>query len=206
MCLWLGTQTRDFNMVAMHPVERWFVNSRIDSWFHRSFGIRRLIEHIEGPDPETIYEVGCGVGITTRLIAGRFPNASITAIDIDSGQIQRARKLSAHPNVEFREGDATQLETPGDSVDACFASFVLHHMPDYRRAVAEVARVLKTGAKLYVLDASVQSLNLFHRWVRFHHLGEFTRQELVDALEGSGLKVHWHTGRFLIFIECVKGR
>ena len=193
-------------MVAMHPVEKCFVNSRVDSWFHRSFGIRRLIEHIEGPDPETIIEIGCGVGITTRSIAGRFPNASITAIDIDSGQIQRARKLSAHPNVEFREGDATQLATPGESVDACFASFVLHHMPDYRRAVAEVARVLKAGAKLYVLDASVQSLNPLHPWVRFHHLGEFTRQELVDALEQKGLKVHWLTGRFLIFIECVRGR
>ena len=63
-------------------------------------------------------------------------------------QISLARKRNL--NVDFRVGDLTAIDAANDTFDAVFIFGVLHHIPEWRTAIAEVARVLKAGGVLLV--------------------------------------------------------
>jgi ubiquinone/menaquinone biosynthesis C-methylase UbiE len=95
---------------------------------------------------QAVVEVGCGRGGLTLLLAHRFPDAHITAIDDDLAMIVRARILleEARPRwaenvrvsrIRLQRGDATNLSFADRSFDATFGCLVLHHIPDWGKAV-----------------------------------------------------------------------
>lgn len=102
------------------------------------------------------------------------------------------RRLAGRPreSVDVRVGDATALDLPDASFDAAFAFDVLHHVPDWRRALAEVRRVLRPGGRVYFEEMSRAALG---RWVHrtFHdhpREGRFSRAELMAELERLGFR------------------
>jgi ubiquinone/menaquinone biosynthesis C-methylase UbiE len=55
-------------------------------------------------------------------------------------------------NVDVRDGDATSLPVDDRSVDVVISNGVLNLVPDKRSALAEIARVLKTGGRAQIAD------------------------------------------------------
>ena len=49
-------------------------------------------------------------------------------------------------------GDAERIDVPDASFDAVVDYGILHHVPDWRRALREIARVLKPGGMFYFED------------------------------------------------------
>lgn len=80
------------------------------------------------PAPVRILEVGCGEGAVTEVLAARFPDAAILAIDISDrvGRLYRGRA----EGVEFRNATVQRIaaESPG-SFDLIILSDVIHHIP-----------------------------------------------------------------------------
>lgn len=100
-----------------------------------------------------ILEVGCGRGAGARLILKSFQPSLLCALDLDILMVQKARAyLSAieRKRVSLHVGDVFQLPFKDDVLDAVFGFGVLHHVPDWRGAAAEIARVLKIGGIYFV--------------------------------------------------------
>jgi len=100
-------------------------------------------------------ELGCGRGVGTGLILDRFGAAQVDAFDLDPRMVARARRRlrSRGARVRLFVADAAAIPAPDASYDAAFDFGIVHHVPDWRRALAEVARVLKPGGRLYAEEA-----------------------------------------------------
>jgi ubiquinone/menaquinone biosynthesis C-methylase UbiE len=126
-----------------------------------------------------IIDAGCGSGYGTRLIVGEYKPSRVIAFDIMPEQIELAQKRGI--GVDFFVGDMTKIDTPDNSCDAAFVFGVFHHVPDWRRAVVEVARTIKPGGVLVVEEPPYR----------------FTFRELEEALRASGLTMLAAKGFFM---------
>lgn len=89
-------------------------------------------------------DVGSSSGYIDSVLAPAF--RSLTGLDIDSDAIAQAQASFGHiPNLRFEQGDAMQLRFADNSVDIVICSHVYEHVPDARRMLNEIHRVLKPG-------------------------------------------------------------
>lgn len=94
-----------------------------------------------------ILEIGCGRGEGGRLVNQAFRPNRLVLMDLDQKMITLARRRDSLALV----GDAEALPLVSGSFDAVFGFGFLHHVPDWRSALFEVARVLKPDG-LYFLE------------------------------------------------------
>lgn len=114
--------------------------------------VRELLKAAGRPRIRNALEIGCGAGAgiesITRCLRAELPD-SIDAFDLDPRQVERARSRlhsqSALPKLRLFVGDAERIDAPDASYDAVFEFTIFHHIPDWRRALCEVARVLRPG-------------------------------------------------------------
>ncbi len=115
-----------------------------------SFGRWReqLWGQVKGPK---ILEIGVGTG---KNMPHYPPQAQVTAIDLSDRMVNRARaraqKLGLE--VEVREMDAQRLDFPDDSFDAAVATFVFCSVPDPVLGLRELARVVRPGGQILLLE------------------------------------------------------
>ena len=98
-------------------------------------------------DRARIVELGCGRAELTRALATRFPDARISALEVD--RVQHAHNLGIGdlPNVVFGYGGAEAIPLPDAAVDVVLMAKSLHHVPvgAMDAALREIARVLVPG-------------------------------------------------------------
>ena len=94
-----------------------------------------------------VLNLGCSTGIIDEFLAGHV--AWVTGVDIDEPAIKLATSRRSAPNVEFRIDDAMQLSLADASVDVVICSQVYEHVPDPRRMMDEIHRVLRSGGVCY---------------------------------------------------------
>lgn len=112
-----------------------------------------------------VLEIGAGNGAVAQHLLSNVPELAWTAIDIDPRTTQAAAtRLTEFSNASVRTADATAMPFPDDSFDAVVSCLMLHHIIDWERAVAEVARVLRPGGTFIGYDLVRTPLaSLFHR-------------------------------------------
>jgi len=93
-------------------------------------------------------DVGCGNGAFTEAIAVRCSPASVDGIDPSEGQLAFARTRPATAGVRYRQGDAMTLPYGDDAFDVALMALVIFFVPDPPKAVAEMARVVRTGGTI----------------------------------------------------------
>lgn len=92
-------------------------------------------------------------------------------------------------------GSATDLHAALDaqdaSYDAVFDFGIVHHIPDWRNALAEVARVLRPGGRFYFEEVTAHALARPTNQRLFDHPREdrFTAKQFLDELAQRGLVV-----------------
>lgn len=105
---------------------------------------------------EKVLDVGSGAGFDT-IIAGMMtgPEGNVIGIDIVPEMIERAnrnlREVSLC-NVSFQQASAERLPFPDDSFDVVISNGVINLIPDKRKALSEVFRVLKSKGRLMIAD------------------------------------------------------
>ena len=91
-----------------------------------------------------VLDVGCGLGTLAAAAAAR--GAEVTGADLAEGMLAEARRR--HPGIEFVLADGEALPFPDDAFDAVLGAFVVNHLPQPERAVAEMLRVARPGGRV----------------------------------------------------------
>lgn len=138
-----------------------------DCWYQHLFESldRIILENFPNlPGNSSVLDVGCGTGRQSFLFARL--GARVVGIDIAEELLKVGRsKASAWPGrVEFMPGDATGIPFAGETFDVvnCCGS-TLSFIPDYQKALAEMARVLKPGGRIITDVEQKWNLDIF--WV-----------------------------------------
>lgn len=144
-----------------------------------------------------VLEAAIGTG---RNLAFYPDDVRLTGIDLSPKMIdiarQRARELDRQ--VELQVGDAQALSFADASFDTVVCTLSLCCIPDDRRAVAEMKRVLRPGGRLVLLDhvaSDVAVVRAVQRaleplWVRFH--AESLLRHPLELVRAAGFEIEWH--------------
>jgi trans-aconitate 2-methyltransferase len=99
-----------------------------------------LLVHIPRASYRKIYDLGCGTGHLTQILAERFPTASVTGVDSSSEMLAEARR--EFPSIAFVEADISSWQ-PEDAPDLIFSNAVLHWIPSREVLLTSLLRILK---------------------------------------------------------------
>jgi arsenite methyltransferase len=105
---------------------------------------------------EHVVDCGSGSGVDS-LIAARLvgPGGGVIGVDMTPEMLEKARRAAAAAgleNVEFRDGYLEALPVEDGWADVIISNGVLNLVPDKAKALAEMARVLRPGGRLQVVD------------------------------------------------------
>ncbi|MDF2447265.1 MAG: methyltransferase protein [Moraxellaceae bacterium] len=90
-------------------------------------------------------DVGCGNGAFTELLVAECAPDSVDGVDPSEGQLAYARTRPALAAARFQTGDAMALPFPDNSFDAAVMPLVIFFVPEPRRGVTEMVRVVRLG-------------------------------------------------------------
>jgi len=189
-------------LTEMTRLERWMINSPPRCWLFRlefrSFW--RLAERrgFTVPAGGCLMDVGCGRGISGRLLLRLFRAARVVVFDSDRLQVRLSDGDLRHHRhaVRLLLADAHYMPFPDASYDAVFDIATLHHISHlpggqcgWRWALAEVRRVLKPGGLFFFAEPSRGRLQHgIFRFTRHDPEAMFDRAEMSQALAGAGLE------------------
>jgi demethylmenaquinone methyltransferase/2-methoxy-6-polyprenyl-1,4-benzoquinol methylase len=142
----------------------------------QSFGLHRLwkrrLIRLAGIRPgELALDVCCGTGDVAFALAAA--GATVTGFDFSEPMLavarNRARATAPGASPVFQQGDALNLPFADASFDVVTISYGLRNLADFDRGVRELARVLRPGGRLLVLDFGKPD-NALWRWGYFQYL------------------------------------
>jgi arsenite methyltransferase len=135
----------------------------------------RLLDELPWRGDEIVLDVGCGRGLllvacAKRVLRGRVIGVDLWRTEDQSGNRPdltwaNARAKGVAERIELKDGDARDLPFPDDTFDVVVSSLTLHNIGDTAgraRAVSEIARVVKPGGRVRLLD--------------FQHTDEYERE------------------------------
>jgi SAM-dependent methyltransferase len=137
-------------------------------------------------DGSRVLEAGCGVGAQTSHLASRSPGARIVSVDHSEESLALARARVHAPGVEWRQADLYELPFAEASFDHVFVCFVLEHLKDPARVLAELRRVLRPGGSITVIEGDHGSA-FFHPDSAHAHAAIDCLVRLQAAGGGDGL-------------------
>jgi ubiquinone/menaquinone biosynthesis C-methylase UbiE len=200
--------------MKLNPFELALVNNPLRAWALRST-LGWLRDATCAPPVARVLEIGCGQGDGIVEIASSFHPQAIHAFDLDEAQVARARArvpaVETHgTDVRLWAGDAEHVDAPDATYDAVFEFMIFHHVPNWRRAVAEVQRVLRPGGYFLFEELSTEFFDdvpllspLLRRFTAHPWDTMFDFPTFRAALDDTGLHVTalhsqwlpgWHVG------------
>jgi ubiquinone/menaquinone biosynthesis C-methylase UbiE len=122
------------------------------------------------------------------------------AYDLTPAILMRARQKAAQEGLlgklGFAIGDAQTLPFADGALDLAVTSYSLHHISDPARVIREMARVVKRGGRVGLIDIivpedlKVRALNHRIEWIRDHsHCRSLTLAEFRAMMDAAGLRI-----------------
>ncbi len=110
----------------------------------------RVLERMDLSGDETVLDVGCGIGLSTRELLERLPNGRVIAVDGAVRMLsEMRRRLSDYSDrLEPLLADASRLLPIAESVDAVYSIATFHWVKDHDSLFSHLAAVTKSGGKL----------------------------------------------------------
>jgi ubiquinone/menaquinone biosynthesis C-methylase UbiE/DNA-binding transcriptional ArsR family regulator len=132
----------------------------------------------------TVGDLGCGTGQVAASLAPFV--ARVIAVDASAAMLQAAKKrVVGFDNIDLRRGQLEELPIDDGRLDAATLMLVLHHVPEPDQAIAEVARVLKPGGRVVIVDMLPHDRESYRQQMGHVWLG-FSSEHLERLLGAAG--------------------
>lgn len=130
-------------------------------------------------------DIGAGTGFVTEGLVAQ--GLQVIAVDESEAMLsQMKQRFAYHPGIAYRVGESEALPIDNKSVDYVFANMYLHHVASPRKAIKEMARILKPGGKLVITDLDEHSFTFLQTEHHDRWMG-FQRDDLRKWLSDAGL-------------------
>jgi trans-aconitate 2-methyltransferase len=119
---------------------------------HRLRPALDLMGRIPVENPRVVYDLGCGGGNVTRILAHRWPGASVIGMDNSPDMLEQAGSVRAGElpgNVSWERGDLADWR-PNQIPTVFFSNAVIQWVPDHHELVPRLWNMLPSGACLAV--------------------------------------------------------
>ena len=110
-----------------------------------------ITDQYQFPENASVLELGCGTGDMWKGHEDLIKACDrLVLSDFSEGMLENAKaNLGEKPGLEYRVIDIQNIPFDDESFDVVIANMMLYHVPDIRRGLSEVRRVLKKGGAFY---------------------------------------------------------
>jgi ubiquinone/menaquinone biosynthesis C-methylase UbiE len=117
----------------------------------RIYHVQLILQHFGDLSGKRVLDLGCGKGRFARVLAERYPRASLVGFDVAEAMLRHVPG-----DVRACAGSMTALPFPAGTFDCVYATESLEHAVEIERAVAEMCRVAKPGGRIVIIDKNAQ--------------------------------------------------
>lgn len=137
-----------------------------------------------------VLDAGCGTGLLSRYVQDAYPNTIVDAFDYSELRVAEAKKRIKGTNykINFFQDNIQQMSVASETYDVIVSRYVIEHLPNPKAAIVEMARLLRPGGMLYIIDLDGIFINLHSENKRFNFL--------LDKIK-AGFKSDLYIGRKL---------
>jgi len=204
-----GTRLRDRARIFLAVKERVLtfydilspLYDSVNPYFYTRSMRNEILHLMDGDQCTIVLDAGCGTGYTTEGILNRPNTKKVIGVDVNSKQLERARKRfeKAGSRFSYSMCDVENLSFKDEVFDAVVSVGAVEYFSDPRKAVREMSRVSKFGGKIIV---GGPVLDWFHRIFLNRIFYTPSTDELKRLFNQAGLK---HVGAILTGVETYWG-
>lgn len=147
--------------------DRYVVTNHVLSLGIDIFWRKKVARLVRDMKPGSILDLATGSGDLAMEIARKCPEAKITGADFCEPMLEVARKRNV-PGLELMVADAMNLPFADASFDVVTVAFGLRNMASWPDAAKEMARVIKPGGHMVILDFSLPTMPVLRPLYRFY--------------------------------------
>jgi len=114
---------------------------------------------------QRVLEVGSGLGVLTGAVAMRLPSAYVLGVEYAAAQLARAPRTPAH--LGFCRGDGLHLPVGTARFDLAYCRYLLEHVPNPGRVLAEMHRALRPGGRICLQENDILVVDFYPECPRF---------------------------------------
>lgn len=151
-----------------------------DGMHHAAVKTNRFTKTLEYIKPyDAVLDIGCGVGVFTRLVKETYPMAEVWGTDISDQAIADNRK--EHPDIQYRTARVGYQDgVPQDHFDVVFSGETLEHLDEPSDLFRDAYKALKKGG-LFILTTPVED-----RIRSEEHTWTFTHEDIEQLYQDNG--------------------
>ena len=148
-------------------------------------------EHLQKTQPKEILEIGCGGGRNAGVLAAKYPDAHVTAIDYSPLSVESTREynrdLITAGRMTVLEADVSKLDLPEKHYDLATAFETVYFWPGIEACFAQVCKVLKPGGLFMIVNESDGTDAVSRKFESIiEGMHNYTVEDLTHALKNGG--------------------
>jgi len=154
----------------------------------------RLLKFAKGK--KRSLEFGSGKGGLSLILKRNYSEIDIHLLDLENDAIEFSKELFQHYNLDakFYSHDFMKLPFPDENFDFIHGNTVLEHVPETKKAVQELTRVLKKGGYILVTvpnsNRRFDGHDLYHTINRFNYFSRtFYPKELESFFKDNSCEI-----------------
>ena len=154
----------------------------IDVWTRQA-----ILARVADLQPSAVVaDLGCSTGYLLEDLRAAHPEVTLIGVDLVEPGLRKAH--ASTPSARLLQADVCDLPLAENSVDAVVSANLLEHVPDDRRALQEIRRVLRPGARaVMVVPAGPGTYDYYDRFLG--HERRYARRELSGKAVAVGLEI-----------------
>ncbi|HTE48586.1 MAG TPA: class I SAM-dependent methyltransferase [Candidatus Paceibacterota bacterium] len=163
--------------------------------FFRRIRHRIIVKELAIPENAAILDTSCQDGgfLSALIKNSNGKNLKVYGVDLIGADIEKAKKLI--PKGFFEITDNASLPFPDQTFDIVISSFTLHHMANPISSIKEMARVVKNGGIIYLIDIIAENkiFNFILKRMKcpepYHFEKYYSFEEIKNLLSKTGLTI-----------------
>ncbi len=132
----------------------------------------RVVNEVRRAKPRRILDVATGTGDLAIALARRIRDVQVMGVDLSEAMLAVARRKVEARGLDNRivleRGDAEHLDVADASVDAATVAFGVRNFGDLAAGLRELARTIKPGGKVVILEFSRPRNRVFRALYEFY--------------------------------------